>query len=119
ALQGSPIGRLRDGDLIDIVIDRRTLTGSVNLVGSAGRVLDAAACEVLLHERDVDDRLAAHPALPGDTRLWAALQQASGGTWAGCVYDVDRIVETLKAGTVALGSARARGAAASEDDSGA
>src|SRR4029453_8034262 len=82
ALQGGPIGRLRDDDLIDIVIDRRALTGSVNLVGSAGRVLEAAACEALLREREVDVRLAAHPALPGDTRLWAALQQASGGTWA-------------------------------------
>jgi hypothetical protein len=42
--------------------------------------------------------LAPHPALPADTRLWAALQRASGGTWAGCVYDVDRIVELLDAG---------------------
>jgi len=117
ALHGGPIGRLRDDDLIDIVIDRRTLTGSVNLVGTLGRVLDAAACDALLRERDVDVRLAAHPALPGDTRLWAALQQASGGTWAGCVYDVDRIVETLKAGTEALEAARAR--AAEEDEGGA
>jgi len=119
ALHGGPIGRLRDDDVIDIVIDRRTLTGSVNLVGSAGRELDALASEAVLRERAVDIRLAAHPALPGDTRLWAALQQASGGAWAGCVYDVDRIVETLKAGTAALEAARAHGAAAAEDDSGA
>ena len=43
-------------------------------------------------------RSAPHPALPADTRLWAALQRASGGTWAGCVYDVDRIVAALEAG---------------------
>jgi hypothetical protein len=34
--------------------------------------------------------------LPDDTRLWAALQQASGGTWGGCVYDPDRISELLR-----------------------
>ena len=42
------------------------------------------------------------PELPADTRLWAALQKASGGTWAGCVYDVDRIVEVIDAGIEAL-----------------
>ena len=41
--------------------------------------------------------------LPDDTRLWAALQQASGGTWGGCVYDVDRIIEVVAAGVEALG----------------
>src|SRR5262249_14486899 len=30
ALDGGPIGRVRDGDLIEIVIDRNTLTASVN-----------------------------------------------------------------------------------------
>ncbi|SVB94215.1 uncharacterized protein METZ01_LOCUS247069, partial [marine metagenome] len=40
--------------------------------------------------------------LPDDTRLWAALQDVSGGTWGGCVYDVDKIVETLNAGKEAL-----------------
>jgi hypothetical protein len=30
------------------------------------------------------------------------LQQASGGTWAGCVYDVDRIIEIIRAGMSAL-----------------
>jgi hypothetical protein len=42
--------------------------------------------------------LSANPALPEDTRLWAALQSVSGGTWAGCVYDVERIVERMKNG---------------------
>src|SRR5438093_884536 len=98
ALHGGPIGRVRDDDLIEIVIDRRTLTGSVNLVGAAGRPLDAAACTALLEQRQAHPGLAPHPALPADTRLWAALQRASGGAWAGCVYDVDRIVAALEAG---------------------
>jgi hypothetical protein len=40
--------------------------------------------------------------LPADTRLWAALQLAGGGTWGGCVFDVERIVELLEAGRRAL-----------------
>jgi putative YjhG/YagF family dehydratase len=98
ALHGGPIGRVRDEDLIEIVIDRGSLTGSVNLVGAAGQALDARACVALLEQRAPHPGLAPHAALPADTRLWAALQRASGGTWAGCVYDVDRIVATLEAG---------------------
>ena len=98
ALHGGPIGRVRDDDLIEIVIDRRALTGSVDLVGVAGERLDRGAGAALLAEREPYPGLAPHAALPADTRLWAALQQASGGTWAGCVYDVDRIVATLEAG---------------------
>src|SRR5688572_26772966 len=98
ALHGGPIGRVRDDDLIEIVIDRNTLTGSVNLVGVAGQALDALACTALLEQRGPHPGLAPHAALPADTRLWAALQRASGGTWAGCVYDVDRIVATIEAG---------------------
>jgi xylonate dehydratase len=98
ALHGGPIGRVRDDDLIEIVIDRATLTGSVSLVGEAGKALDAPACAALLEQRGPHPALAPHAALPADTRLWAALQRASGGTWAGCVYDVDRIVAALEAG---------------------
>ena len=98
SLHGGPIGRVRDDDLIEIVIDRAALTGSVDLVGAAGQALDADACAVLLQSRGPHPGLAPHAALPADTRLWAALQRASGGTWAGCVYDVDRIVATLEAG---------------------
>ena len=43
-------------------------------------------------------QLAPHPRLPAETRLWAALQSASGGAWRGCVYDVDRIVRLLEGG---------------------
>jgi hypothetical protein len=41
--------------------------------------------------------LAPDPLLPDDTRLWAALQNASGGTWGGCVFDVDTILKALGA----------------------
>ncbi len=99
ALHDGPIGRLRDGDTIEIVIDRTSLTGSVNLVGAAGEALDPAAAKALLDRRDPHPALAPQPKLPADTRLWAALQRASGGTWAGCVYDVERITAALESAT--------------------
>jgi len=95
ALDDGPIGRIRDGDLIEIVIDRNALTGSVDIVGAEGVPLDPEARDALLRGRPPHPGLAPHERLPDDTRLWAALQRASGGTWAGCVYDVDRIVAAL------------------------
>jgi dihydroxyacid dehydratase/phosphogluconate dehydratase len=103
ALAGGPIGKLRDGDIIAIEIDRRALTGRVDLVASADRALTPGEAALLLATRAMHPGLAPHRSLPDDTRLWAALQQASGGTWAGCVYDVDRIIEVLHAGLAALG----------------
>jgi putative YjhG/YagF family dehydratase len=97
ALDDGPIGRVRDGDLIEIEIDRNTLSGHVRLVGAEGVPLDAEACRALLHRRSRHPALAPHERLPDDSRLWAALQRVSGGTWAGCVYDVDRIVAALDA----------------------
>jgi xylonate dehydratase len=105
ALDDGPIGRVRDGDLIEIEIDRKTLLGRVNLVGAEGAPIGEAACRELLRARPRYPGLAPHEKLPDDSRLWAALQRASGGTWAGCVYDVDRIVEALDA---AAASRRAR-----------
>jgi putative YjhG/YagF family dehydratase len=98
ALDDGPIGRVRDDDLIEIVIDRNRLTGSVNLVGAEGVPLDADACQSLLRGRPPHPGLVPHERLPDDSRLWAALQRASGGTWGGCVYDVDRIVAALERG---------------------
>ena len=98
ALAGGTIGKLVDGDVLEIVIDRRDLSGRVDLVAAAGQELDPAQAEHLLASRAPHPELRAHPELPGDTRLWAALQAASGGPWAGCVYDVDRIVEVIAAG---------------------
>jgi putative YjhG/YagF family dehydratase len=106
ALAGGPIGRLRDGDLVEIVIDRRELTGRIDLVGTDGRMLSPEEAEALLLSREPHPDLAPHPRLPADTRLWAALQRASGGTWAGCVYDVDRILAVIDAGMRALEAER-------------
>jgi len=66
-------------------------------VGADGVTLDSTTCETLLRDRPRYPGLAPHEQLPDDSRLWAALQRASGGTWAGCVYDVDRIVAALDA----------------------
>jgi hypothetical protein len=79
-------------------VDRRQLTGRINFVGPAGQPLSAGQAAELLEQRPPHPALQAHPELPDDTRLWAALQRASGGVWAGCVYDVDRIIEVIEAG---------------------
>jgi dihydroxyacid dehydratase/phosphogluconate dehydratase len=104
ALAGGPIGKLRDGDLIRIVIDRERLEGTVDFIGEAGAVVDSATGAQMLRARAPRPDLAADPLLPDDTRLWAALQDASGGTWGGSVFDVERILEVLAAGRKALGS---------------
>jgi putative YjhG/YagF family dehydratase len=106
ALEGGPIGKLVDGDTIEIVIDRRDLSGHVDLVAAGGRDLTSEEATRLLAERPLHPELHANAALPDDTRLWAALQRASGGTWAGCVYDVERILEVIEAGLSALGRRR-------------
>jgi xylonate dehydratase len=98
ALAGGPIGKVIEGDQIEIVIDREKLTGSVHLVGDAENLFGAEEGERRLAQRKPRLDLAPHPALPDDTRLWAALVQASGGVWGGCVYDTDRIVAQLEAG---------------------
>jgi dihydroxyacid dehydratase/phosphogluconate dehydratase len=108
ALAGGPIGRLRDGDLVRIEIDRNTLQGRIDFIGTdPAQPLPPHEAAALLASRETHPAIAPHPKLPNDTRLWAALQEASGGTWGGCVYDVDAIVETLRAGREAL--ARQRG----------
>jgi putative YjhG/YagF family dehydratase len=95
ALAGGPIGKILDGDMIRIVIDRRKLEASIDLVGANGTTHDEAWGDQTLGGRSLRTDLAPDPNLPDDTRLWAALQNASGGTWGGCVYDADRIVELL------------------------
>ncbi len=102
ALAGGPIGKLRDGDLIEVIINRQTLHGTVNFVGEAGAAMTPDEATKLLAARSPRPDLQADPALPPETRLWAALQQVSGGPWGGSVYDADAIVRTLAAGTAAL-----------------
>jgi putative YjhG/YagF family dehydratase len=94
ALAGGPISRVRDGDIIEIVIDRAALVGHIDVV-ETGDGADFAS-------RPPHPELQPHPALPADTRLWAALQHVSGGTWAGCVYDVERILQVIEAGLATL-----------------
>ena len=98
ALGGGPLGKLRDGDLVGIEIDTRALRGRLDLVGEAGVEFGAGRGEEVLRQRRPRPDLAAEEELPDDTRLWAALQNVGGGTWGGCVYDVDAIIETLQAG---------------------
>ena len=98
ALSGGPIGKLRDGDIIEIIIDRSNLTGQVNFVGTGTKTLNFDEADALLAARPAHPHLQPHPDLPDDTRLWAALQRASGGVWAGCIYDVDKIIEVIEAG---------------------
>jgi putative YjhG/YagF family dehydratase len=96
ALANGPIGKVLEGDQIEIVIDRKSLAGSVHLVGDATRIFGADQGTLVLAERKSRPDLAPHPQLPEDTRLWAALVQASGGVWGGCIYDVDKIIAKLE-----------------------
>lgn len=98
ALAGGPIGRIYDGDLIEIVIDRNELHGTVNLIGEGEERFSPEEGRLRLAARAQRQDLAPHPALPDDTRLWAALIQASGGVWGGCVYDTNAILNRLTRG---------------------
>jgi xylonate dehydratase len=95
ALAGGPIGRLRDGDRIRVIVDRARLDGTIDLVTTDRSGADVPADD-LLASRTMHPGIAPDPDLPSATRLWAALQNASGGAWGGCVYDVDEIVERLR-----------------------
>jgi putative YjhG/YagF family dehydratase len=96
ALAGGPIGKLREGDTIRIVIDRNRLEGSIDLIGADGRTFSPDEGARVLGGRPPRPDLSPDPDIADDTRLWAALQQAGGGTWGGCVYDVDAIVAALR-----------------------
>ena len=94
-LAGGPLGKLRDGDVIHIVIDRNRGEGTIDFVGEGQRRISPEEGVKILAQRQTRADLAPHPLLPDDTRLWAALQQAGGGTWGGCVFDVEEIVKRL------------------------
>ena len=98
ALAGGPIGKIKDGDTIQVIIDPNELEGSLDLVGEGERRFSPEEGAEILANRPSRNDLAPDPRLPEDTRLWAALQNAGGGTWSGCVFDVDRIIETLEKG---------------------
>ena len=86
AWAGGPLGKLRDGDRVRIEIDTRNLTGSIDYLGDADE----------LEAREANPKLQPLPGVPDDTRLWAALQNVSGGSWGGCVYDVEAILAKLR-----------------------
>jgi putative YjhG/YagF family dehydratase len=101
-LAGGPVSKLCDGDIIEIVIDRNKLIGTVNFVGQEDERVSPEEGAEILSNRESHPEMQPDPNLPDDTRLWAALQAVSGGTWRGSVYDVDRIIEVLEAGQKAL-----------------
>jgi putative YjhG/YagF family dehydratase len=99
AWAGGPLGKVLDGDRIRVCIDTRSLEGSIDVVSITAEELAA---------RPPGAHLRRHPRVPDDTRLWAALQSASGGSWGGCVYDADRIAELIAKGLAAEGCATAK-----------
>jgi xylonate dehydratase len=98
ALAGGAIGKILDGDLLEIVIDTRKLTGTINFVGTQIPRVDALEGAKILEARVARSDLEAHPLLPDDTKLWAALQNVSGGVWGGCVYDSDLLTAAIARG---------------------
>lgn len=103
ALANGPIGRIEDEDLIEIIIDTRLLSGSINFVGTVKKKLSADQASEVLNSRSSNPQLDCDPRLHADTKLWAALQNVSGGSWGGSVFDTEKIIQTLEAGKKALG----------------
>jgi len=97
AWAGGPLGRLRDGDRLRLEVDTRQLTGRIDVISIDERELA---------RRPRHPGLEPDPRVPADTRLWAALQQASGGCWNGCVYDSERIIRLLELGEEATKRAK-------------
>ena len=85
ALAGGPIGKVQDGDIIEIIVNTKTLEAS-------GNVVDCPEFESRIPRNQSH-----HPLLPDDTKLWAAMVTVSGGLWGGCVYDPDSIIAKLSA----------------------
>ncbi len=102
-LAGGPIGKILDGDTIRIHVDLKRIEGSIDFVGEGQRRFTPEEGTEILSRRTPRKDLSPNSALPDDTRLWANLQLASGGTWRGCVYDVERIIALLEAGQKAMG----------------
>ena len=77
----SPLGKLQDGDMIEITLDTKTMAGTINAM-------------VNLESRSTRLDLERDPNLPDFIRQWALVQNLSGGVWGGCVEDVD-VLENL------------------------
>jgi putative YjhG/YagF family dehydratase len=102
ALAGGPIGKLTEGDLIEIEINQKELKGKINFIGETGQEITPEEGAVILENRTTPTSLRSDPRLPQDTRLWAALQNISGGTWGGCVYDIEEIIKVIEKGKVSI-----------------
>ncbi|MBD3183290.1 YjhG/YagF family D-xylonate dehydratase [Candidatus Poribacteria bacterium] len=96
ALAGGPIGKVLEGDIIQIIVDRNRLEGSIDLIGNKDEIFGQEKGTKILSERSMRPDLSPDENLPDDTRIWAALQSVSGGTWGGCVYDVDNIIKAVQ-----------------------
>lgn len=90
-MHSGSIGKVLDGDLIRIVVDRHRLEGSIDLVGEGRREFGPEEGARVLASRPPRPDLSPDPEISDDTRLWAALQQVGGGPWGGGVYDVEAI----------------------------
>jgi putative YjhG/YagF family dehydratase len=99
ALEGGPLGRLVDGDVVRIVVDTRRLEASLDLVGHGDERWTPDEAALVLAGRPQNPAVRPDPGLPADTALWARLQSLSGGLWGGCVYDADAIAAALDAAT--------------------
>jgi xylonate dehydratase len=75
--------------------------GTIDFVGTPEMRLAPLEGAAELARREPRPDLRPDPRLPDDTRLWALLQQVSGGTWGGCVYDVEAIERVIQAGLAA------------------
>jgi putative YjhG/YagF family dehydratase len=95
ALAGGPLGKLRDGDVIQIIVDRVGLSGQIDFIGEGDERFSTNDGARILASRPPHPDLQPNPDVPDDTRLWAALQNVSGGIWGGCVYDVETIIQQL------------------------
>ncbi|MCP4296890.1 MAG: hypothetical protein GY786_14910 [Proteobacteria bacterium] len=98
AMVGGPYGRVRDGDIIDIYLNRKKPEGSINIMGDSSIALENADIELgnsILEKRSPREDLAAHPDMPKSVRLWSILQESGGGIWGGCVNDVDSICKSF------------------------
>ncbi|MBS4210030.1 YjhG/YagF family D-xylonate dehydratase [Bacillus sp. FJAT-50079] len=100
-LAGGPIGKLCDGDIIEVKIDTVRLEGHLHFLGTEENPVLPDEGALILQQRE-QNKITPAQGLPDDTRLWAALQKVSGGTWRGSIYDVDRIINVLEAGEEAL-----------------
>ncbi len=105
ALAGGPIGKLQNGDVVEIIVNQVDLTGEINFLGTRDMRVTPEEGAIILAAREPHPGLGADPDLPDDTRLWAALQSVSGGAWSGAVYDVEKILKVIDAGKKALGLA--------------